>query len=152
MHIETSLLMRAQPSGIYPIAATVERWPDLLPHYRYVRVLRHEGNSRLVEMAAHRDGIPVRWWAEQRLYPDLPRITFKHVRGVTAGMDVEWIFDSIEEGTLVRIIHELDPHWPLGSLIAKHIVGPFFIENIAGKTLHQIKRIVESPLAVKARE
>ena len=136
--------MHAAPSVIYPLAAAVERWPQILPHYRWVRVLRDDGRRRLVEMAARRDGIPVRWWAEQTLYPEAPRITFKHVRGVTAGMDVAWSFERKDHTTLVRITHDLDLRWPLGSLLADHIIGPLFVENIAGKTLRRIKQLAET--------
>jgi uncharacterized membrane protein len=143
MHTETSIIMQAAPGDIYPVAAAVERWPELLPHYRWVRVLRAYAGCRLVEMAAHRDGIPVRWWAEQRLDPAVPRITFEHVRGVTAGMSVAWSFEPGDAGTLVRIQHDFNPGWPLGVWIAQHVIGPFFIENIAGKTLRRIKQLVE---------
>src|SRR2546422_360206 len=88
MHAENTLLIQADAPRIYALAAAVERWPEILPHYRWVRVLKDDGASRLVEMAARRDWIPVWWRAEQRLYPDEPRITFRHVQGVTAGMEV----------------------------------------------------------------
>ena len=142
--------MRADPASIYAIAAAVERWPELLPHYRRVRVVYGpEPGRRLVEMAAYRDGIPVHWWAEQNLYPAEPRITFRHVRGVTTGMDVEWTFAPVADGTLVQISHELRPRWPLGPLVADRVIGPFFIENIAGKTLRRIKALVEAPATVQ---
>ena len=143
MHTETKILIAAEPTAIYPFAAAVERWPELLPHYRWVRILSADGDRRLVEMAARRDRIPVRWWAEQRLEPHVPRITFRHVRGITAGMDVEWSFEPADGGTLVRISHDLRPRWPLGPVIAQHLIGPFFIEDIAGKTLRCIKQLVE---------
>ena len=144
MHTATSIVMRAQPCDIYEVAASVERWPDLLPHYRYVRVAAQESKGcRLVEMAAQRDGIPVHWWAEQTLYPDEPRITFRHVRGVTSGMDVEWSFRPTTDGTVVLLSHDFHPNWPFGALIADRLIGPFFVENIAGKTLHRIKELVE---------
>jgi len=144
VHTETTILIAAEPASIYPLAAAVERWPELLPHYRWVRILRAEGPCRLVEMAARRDRIPVRWWAEQRLDPETPRIRFKHVRGATAGMEVEWTFESAADGTLVRVAHDLHPRSPVSRFVAEHIIGPYFIENIAGKTLRCIKQLAES--------
>ena len=144
MHTENRLLIRADPQVIYRLAAGVEDWPKILPHYRWVRVLHEAGNQRLVEMAARRDRIPVRWWAEQTLFPDVPRITFRHVRGVTTGMEVEWSFTPGPDGVLVAIRHDLRLAWPLvGGLIADRIIGPFFVANIAGKTLHRIKCLAE---------
>ena len=96
-------------------------------------------------MAAWRDGIPVRWWAEQALYPDEPRIVFRHVRGPTRGMDVEWSFTPRSDQTYVAIRHELTLPWPIvGELVAERIIGRLFVENIAGKTLRRIKALAEA--------
>jgi ribosome-associated toxin RatA of RatAB toxin-antitoxin module len=144
MRTQTELWMRAPPDAIYPLAAEVERWPELLPHYRWVRLLERSGNRKLVDMAASRDGLPVSWRAVQTLFPEIPRIEFRHVRGITRGMDVAWTFSSREGGTLVRIEHDLDLRWPLiGPWVADKIVGPQFVERIAGKTLRRIKLLAE---------
>jgi ribosome-associated toxin RatA of RatAB toxin-antitoxin module len=144
MRTSTQLWMRAPARTIYRLASQVECWPEFLPHYRWVKVLERRGNARLVEMAASRDGIPVWWQAIQWLDPDVPRIRFRHVRGITKGMDVEWSFTDEGGGTLVRITHALDLRWPIiGAWIARRIIGPLFIENIAGKTLRHIRRLAE---------
>ncbi|HEV8638196.1 MAG TPA: SRPBCC family protein [Chloroflexota bacterium] len=145
MHTENSIVIRAQPERIFRLACAVERWPELLAHYRSVREISRQGDRRVVEMAAHRDGIPVRWRAEQICDPAVPRITFRHVRGVTTGMEVEWSFTPTGDGVLVRISHELRLGWPvIGGLVADRIIGPFFIANIAGKTLRRIKQLAEA--------
>jgi ribosome-associated toxin RatA of RatAB toxin-antitoxin module len=136
----------APAAAIYPLAAEVERWPELLPHYRWVTVLERTGNRKLVEMAASRDGIPVWWQAVQELDPATPRITFTHVRGVTRGMAVEWSFHEGDGGTLVRIDHDLTLRWPLiGTWVADHVIGPQFVERIARKTLRCVKQLAEAP-------
>lgn len=135
----------------YELAAAVENWPDILPHYRWVRVIRNDGHERLVEMAARRDVIPVRWRAIQVCDPITPRITFRHVGGVTTGMDVAWMFEPGPDDLTVRIVHDFDPPWPLvGGLVADRIIGPLFVENIAGKTLHRIKEIAEARAGVNS--
>ena len=144
MKTRSEIWMRAPAATIYRLGAEVERWPELLPHYRWVTVLERDGCRKLVEMAAHRDGIPVRWQAVQELLPDVPRITFTHVRGITRGMAVEWAFCEQGEGTLVRIDHHLALGWPLvGNWVADHLIGPQFVAIIAGKTLRRIKDIAE---------
>lgn len=148
MHTENEILIRAEAEKIYTLAAAVERWPQILPHYRWVRVLKDHGDRRLVEMAARRDRIPVRWRAEQRLFPDVPRITFRHVGGITKGMEVEWAFTPLDGGVVrVSILHDLPrlAGWPLvGEVAADRIVGPLFVSNIAGKTLRRIKELTET--------
>ena len=150
MHAENHIFVRADAEDVYRLAAAVERWPEILPHYRWVRLLRDDGRRRLVEMAARRDRIPVRWRAEQELFPEEPRITFRHVGGVTRGMEVEWLFSPGENGVRVAILHDLRLRWPLvGGVVADLIIGPLFIENIAGKTLHRIKELAETPCSAQ---
>jgi ribosome-associated toxin RatA of RatAB toxin-antitoxin module len=102
MKADNVILIRAPLAEIYSLAAAVERWPEILPHYRYVRVREEQGQSHLVEMAARRGWIPVWWMAQQECDPNLPEIRFHHVRGVTAGMDVAWRFAPGPDGVRVR--------------------------------------------------
>ena len=150
MHTKNEILIRAEAAKVYGLAAPVERWPDILPHYRWVRILEDEGEGRrVVEMAALRNFIPVRWRAEQLLFPEVPRIVFRHVGGVTKGMEVEWVFAPQDDGVVrVSILHDLErglAGWPLvGEAVADGVVGPFFVSNIAGKTLRRIKELAEA--------
>lgn len=147
MHTENAVVIHAPISEVYALASAVERWPEILPHYRWVRVLRDDGDSRLVEMAAHRDHFPVQWWALQTSDPRTPSVAFRHVRGVTAGMDVLWRFEPIADGGGVRVSiqHDLQLGWRvIGSLAANRVIGPFFVSNIAEKTLKRIKEIAEA--------
>lgn len=150
MKTHNEIWICAPAATVYRLAAEVERWPELLPHYRWVTLLERTGNRRLVEMAASRDGIPVSWHAVQELFPDVPRITFAHVKGVTRGMAVEWSFRQLDGGTLVRVDHELALRWPVvGAWVAEHVIGPQFVANIAGKTLRRVKQIAEAESAAK---
>ena len=150
MHTKNEILIRAGAAEVYGLAAPVERWPEILPHYRWVRVLEDGGEGRrVVEMAALRNFIPVRWRAEQLLFPEVPRIVFRHVGGVTKGMEVEWVFAPQDDGVVrVSILHDLErglAGWPLvGGVVADRVVGPFFVSNIAGKTLGRIKELAEA--------
>jgi len=146
MDMTTRVTMRADPDRIFALAAAVEAWPRILPHYRSVRVLRQSGQRRLVEMAAHRDGFPVRWTAIQELFPAEHRITFRHVRGVTRGMEVAWTLTPGDDGVLVAIWHRFAPGWPLvPDTLIRLLVGELFVENIAMKTLRRIKELAEAP-------
>jgi ribosome-associated toxin RatA of RatAB toxin-antitoxin module len=150
LHTKNEILIRAEAAEVYGLAAPVERWPDILPHYRWVRILEDDGEGRrVVEMAALRNFIPVRWRAEQLLFPEVPRIDFRHVGGVTKGMEVEWVFAPQGDGVVrVSILHDLErglAEWPLiGGVVADGVVGPFFVSNIAGKTLGRIKELAEA--------
>jgi uncharacterized membrane protein len=141
--------IRAPVAQVLQAARDVERWPELLPHYRWVRMLERGGDTRLVEMAAWRPFGPLKyptWWvSEMRVDPAEPAVHYRHVRGITAGMDVVWRMVAVEDGTEVTIVHQwAGPSWPLvGKLAAEWIIGPVFIHGIASRTLAGIARHVE---------
>ena len=141
--------VRATPDAVFAAAADVERWPAILAHYRWVRML--EGTSRrgLVEMAAWRPfgplGYPTWWVSEMASDPAAGTVRYRHVRGITTGMDVEWKIVGEGERTRVTIVHEWrGPRWPLiGRVAAEWVIGPVFIHGIASRTLAGIRRHLE---------
>jgi len=144
MEMTTAIQMNADRDTIFALAAAVEDWPRILPHYRWVRLLRDDGRRRLVEMAASRDGIPVRWRALQDVDLVQRRITFRHVGGITKGMDVTWTLTPNEDGVRVEIWHRFTPGWPLvPDALVSLVVGHFFVDAIATKTLRRIKALAE---------
>lgn len=144
MEIQDRIVIAAPLERVFDLAARVERWPDLLRHYRYVHVLAGDPPCRVVEMAAHRDGLPVHWTAIQEILPEQSKIRFRHIRGATRGMAVEWHLEMHGDLTHVTISHRFDRPWPIvGPLFARWIVGEVFVRNIAGKTLRQIKAHAE---------
>jgi ribosome-associated toxin RatA of RatAB toxin-antitoxin module len=136
-------LVHAPYERVFGLAADVERWPQLLPHYRYVRRVP-DAAERHFEMGARRGPIPVRWRAIQRPLPDERRIEFVHTGGVTRGMAVAWRFEERGDGLDVSIEHELELGWPLiGDFAARRVIGPQFIDAIAGRTLRRVKELAE---------
>ncbi len=143
--MSTSITIAAPAAVIYAYAAATERWPQILPHYRRVNVLSRDGAKRVVAMAAWRDLIPISWVAEQIDDPERPSIRFRHVRGWTRGMDVEWRFEPVEGGTRVTIEHRLQFAFPFASdWLGRHVVGDYFVENVARKTLARMKILAEA--------
>jgi hypothetical protein len=139
--------MRGGLDHIVALAVATERWPEILPHYRRVTILEGGGDHKAVEMAARRGRIPVKWRARQDVDRDgpTPVIRFHHIGGVTTGMDVAWTFDPAPDGVRVTIDHEFTPPWPVvGGLVADRVIGPHFVEAIAGRTLATIQGIVEN--------
>ena len=139
---------------IFALAADVERWPAHLGHYRYVRFLeRRADGGGLVAMSANRPfgavQWPTHWTSQMSITPPgsaaTPSIRFRHVRGVTTGMDVEWTFTRDAKGTLVRIVHVWNgPSWPLiRDVAARAVIGPVFVHGIASRTLAGLARAAE---------
>ena len=144
MKSEMHELMRAPYERIFELAAEVELWPERLPHYRYVRRVPDPNGERRFAMGARRGPIPVAWEAIQRPMRDERRIEFVHTGGVTQGMQVAWRFEDLRDGIDVSIEHRLELAWPLiGDLAARHVIGPHFIEAIAGRTLRCVRALAE---------
>lgn len=143
-------LVRAPVATIFSIARAVEEWPAHLPHYRYVRFReRAPDGGGLVEMAAYRPfgvvGWPTWWLSEMAVDAAEPHIRFRHVEGITKGMDVEWRFEAAKGGTKVSIIHVWDgPRWPgIGVFAAVGVIGPVFVHGIASRTLAGLAQAAE---------
>ena len=143
-------LVRAPVDVIFALARDVERWPEHLRHYRSVRFrARALDGGGLVEMRASRPFGPLRWptwWlSEMAVDAATPSVRFRHVGGITRGMDVEWSFHPTAEGTRVRILHAWGgASWPLvGRLAATALIGPVFIHGIASRTLKGLAKVAE---------
>lgn len=142
----------APPEVVFNLARDVERWPDLLPHYRRVRVReRHDDGAVTAEMVAVRAllpaigfGVPVAWRARIWAEPELRRLRFIHRGGATDGMDVTWRIDATPGGCRVSIEHDFRPRWPVwGALVTR-----LFVRPIARRTLATFKAIAEVVVAV----
>ncbi len=155
MYTENTIYMRGPKSRIFQLAADIQNWPTLLPHYRAVVVFEQtdDGSRKVVEMAAERADFPlpgftfpVRWRSVQVCEPEAGRIYFKHIGGIAKGMWVVWSLedDPWGRGVKVTIGHDLTyPFAFLNGWFARNMVGDQFVHAIAGRTLATIKATVE---------
>lgn len=145
--------VRAPVQRIFDLARKVEHWPALLDHYRSVRFRsRTPDGGGVVEMAATRPfGVidwPAWWMSEMEVRAPLvgaPEIRFRHIGGITKGMDVAWTFEDLGQATLVRIVHVWNgPGWPIiGAGAARLVIGPVFVHGIASRTLAGLAAVAE---------
>ena len=159
MEVVDTQFVRASVPTIFDLAKDVEHWPSHLSHYRYVRFRsRRSDGGGLVEMSAYRpfplpawrqSGMHVNWptwWlSEMSVSKERPAIRFRHVGGITKGMDVEWTFQPARGGTHVQIVHVwTGPHVPMiGTLAAVYLIGPVFVHGIASRTLAGLASVAE---------
>lgn len=150
MHTENEILIRGPYRAIFQAASEIERWPEILPHYRWVKILDSRGTARVAEMAARRDWFPVKWTSIQETSEAERWIRYRHIGGLTKGMEVEWTFRPDREGVWVRIVHDFQLGWPIiGRPLGRYVVGEFFVKAIAGRTLAAIKQRIESQSGFK---
>lgn len=144
MHTGNSIVMRAPKERIFETAANLELWPKILPHYRYIHYFEKSPTRNVVKMAATRSGIPIAWTSEQIIDRDACEVRFHHLKAFTKGMKVVWTFTEKPEGVLVEILHDLNFRVPALAPVADKIIGEFFIQNIANKTLACMKQYLEN--------
>ena len=144
------LVVRAPVATVFRVVAAVEQWPAHLSHYRRVTMReRASDGGGIVEMSAYRPfgpvGWPTKWLSEMAVDPVRHTVRFRHIGGITTGMDVEWSFHPVAGGTQARLVHTWDgPRWPLiGALAAVAVIGPVFIHGIASRTLAGLARVAE---------
>ena len=172
MNTSNRIVIRSAFAPMFERAADISRWPEILPHYRYVNVLERRNGEVVAEMAARHYGYPLWWRTIQIPLPDEKRIVFKHIGGITKGMDVEWTFEEQQTAKieirepkltadesrisnidsrrlpltwLVQIHHHFNPDWMFpGRWFANRIIGEIFVKQVADKTLRRMKQIAES--------
>jgi len=140
-----SIRIAAPAQRIYALASATERWPEILPHYRFVNVLSQDGDE------THRgDGRAARAvpgaldGAAAQRSPHAGDFLSAHQRW-TKGMDVVWKFDEGPDGTDVSIVHDLAFSFPVAEkAVEKYVVTGFFIDGIARRTLACMKAIAEA--------
>jgi ribosome-associated toxin RatA of RatAB toxin-antitoxin module len=136
--------MRAPKMSIFETAANLELWPKILPHYRYIRYLERSPERNIVEMAATRSGIPIKWTSEQIVDRQKAEVRFHHLKAFTKGMHVVWTFQETPDGVRVEIVHDLQFRIPALAPIFDPIIGDFFTHHVANQTLRCMKHYLEA--------
>ena len=149
MNRTNSIIIHAPLSKVFAAAADLGRWPEFLPHYRYNRFIVQTPSGGTVKMSCVHAGVPLTWLSQYRIDTEKHELHFRHLRAVlnaTRGMEVVWKFEERPDGGVqVSVTHELELHWPvIGPLLANRILGGFFVQRIAEKTLAGLKRKLEA--------
>jgi ribosome-associated toxin RatA of RatAB toxin-antitoxin module len=153
VHSALGIVVQAPARTVFEIARDVERWAELLPHYRQVTVRSRRDDQVLASMVAVRRfgplPVPVTWravcWSEPA-DPDDLRLRFRHVRGVTRGMDVTWhIHPDGPDRCTVTIDHVFERPLPIvGPDLVPRLVDRWFTRAIAGRTLRRFRALAEA--------
>ncbi|MFC4777652.1 SRPBCC family protein [Paenibacillus sp. GCM10023252] len=148
MYTWNEAVFHTKQEEAFRLASEVDRWPELLPHYRSVKFL--EGDSAkggIVEMAAVRPfgrGLkwPVWWMSEMEIDAAESVVRYRHIRGVTKGMDVEWNLTNLGDEIIVTIVHKWNRP-AIGVRAAADLIGNVFVHHIADRTLAGLKRAAD---------
>lgn len=156
MRSEIGIRIDASRERVFALAGDIERWHELLPHYARVDVQARQGERALIRMVALRPlgrlRVPVAWravyWPDASDSSDL-RLRFRHVRGLTKGMDVTWHIRAAEDsggsGSSVKIVHTFRRSLPVvGEDFLPALIDRFFTRPIARRTLAAFKALAEA--------
>lgn len=156
MDTSISRTIRADSRVVFDLAAEVQDWPTILPHYRSVRVLANaSGNRRTIALAARRDvvcgvGFPLQWTAVETTYPAHGRIEFEHIGGITRGMQVAWSIERTSQASVMVVIrHVFEPDWPVPPALIRLVVGEYFVNGVARRTLGCIAELAEARMSLQ---
>lgn len=144
MHTETSILIDAPRDRIFEVTSDLAAWPAMLPHYRSVHFLEGTRDDALITMAGMRGWIPISWKSRLEVDRDAFEMRFTHLKAFTKGMVVVWKYEQEPNGVRVTIVHDLNFRIPALAPLADLIIGRFFIDYVAHKTLGTFKLLLES--------
>jgi ribosome-associated toxin RatA of RatAB toxin-antitoxin module len=143
MHKGNSIFIRAPRERIFETVRDLSTWPEILPHYRWVRFTGAASEHRIVQMAATCSGLPISWTSEYWTDEQQLELHFMHLKNWTKGMKVIWTLTPTRDGTRVEIVHDLKFRVPALAWLAEPIIGDFFVSQVAGKTLETFKAYLE---------
>jgi ribosome-associated toxin RatA of RatAB toxin-antitoxin module len=155
VHTGSSITIQASREEIFAIVSDLTRWTKVLPHYRFIRFLGKEGDKGtgrdIVHMGARRGVIPISWVSAYSADATTLELRFEHLRAWTKGMKVVWTLTPTRDATRVELVHTLKFRFPPLAWLAEPVIGKFFIEHIANRTLSTFKTYIEANRAPETR-
>lgn len=144
MHTANSVHILAPREKIFTLVSDLSKWPDLLPHYRFIHFLGKDQGKDIVHMGAVRaPGIPISWVSAYEADAQRLELRFEHLKAWTKGMRVIWTLNPTRDGTRVEITHNLQFRIGVLGWLVEPILGRFFIQSVANRTLQTFKEILE---------
>ena len=152
MHSASTILIRAPRDKVFAMVSQLLRWPEFLPHYRFVREIVEDRSKNkplsskvlYLHMSAEGGWFPVAWKARYHSNAETLELHFEHVAAFTKGMRVVWTLTPTPEGTQVEILHELRFRVGALSWLMEPVLQFGFIEPVARKTLARFKQLLEA--------
>lgn len=140
---ENSIVIKAPLDKVFQATSNLLLWPKVLPHYRWIRVIKESDDGLIVKMAARRGWLPIQWTSRFQVDSNAPELRFEHLKSFTRGMRVHWTYSATPDGVLVKISHELDRASAFGRWFAHRVLGEMFIRPVATRTLSHFKQYLE---------
>lgn len=103
------IIIHAPLNKVFVLAADLTRWPEFLPHYRYIRFVTHTPTGGIVKMCCVRRRILTTWTSDFRIDTVKHELRLHHLKStLNATLKVVEKDNSLE--SLIRAGHDhLEP-------------------------------------------
>jgi hypothetical protein len=147
---EITQRVQADVSTVFYLLANVEFWPALFQHVRSARVLRRDGQRRLVSVHATWHGLPLGYTAVQVVYPEDGQMTIRHVSPLTRGSVAVWTVIPVDCPSRPNRAIDLSvrqqvivPVPIVGSALARGFIGGLVARDLGQAMLDRLKAVAE---------
>jgi ribosome-associated toxin RatA of RatAB toxin-antitoxin module len=142
--------IRAEHDTVFNLVAEIELWPAIFPHIRSARVIRREGDQKVVAVKATWRGLPLSYTAMETVDRGRSQVTIRHTSSLTKGSVATWMVlpapDSVDQTDRVelRVRQNVVVPIPLvGNRLADWFVGGIVARDLAAEMLDRIKEVAE---------
>ncbi|MBU0566906.1 SRPBCC family protein [bacterium] len=141
--VENTIIVNAPQKEVFSLASDFESWPEFMPSYKEVKITQRTEDRMVIERRGEVKGKLVFWKSEVRLEP--PKvIKARQVEGPIPDMDIQWLFEEVEGGTKIVLIHNFEyKKIPLIGGIIGRLIAAKIVRRMAQETLEAIKRRME---------
>ncbi|MEW5767820.1 MAG: SRPBCC family protein [bacterium] len=141
---ENTIIINAPGDKVFSVVSDFEAWPQFIPAYQEVKIVKKEDNRLVIERKGEVRGKPVFWKSEVKLEPPAS-IKSKQVEGPIPDMEIEWCLEETEGGTRIILSHNFEyKKIPLLGYIIGRLIVAKIVYKMADETLQAIKNRVEN--------
>lgn len=128
---ENIIIINENINKVFEVAVDFERYPEFIPTYKEIKVVKKEGNKMIVERKSVVGKKEVKWRSSVIIEPN-KSITAEQLEGPIPGMKIEWLFEEIEGKTKITLIHNFEyKKIP----VIGHIIGKLIVAKTKAFTL-----------------
>jgi ribosome-associated toxin RatA of RatAB toxin-antitoxin module len=139
--------VQADATTVFNLLAGVELWPALFQHVRSARVLRRDGQRRLVVVRVAWRGLPASYTAIVTADVDRCRLTIRHLSPMTRGSEATWTVSptsELDDAVDVDVVqHVIVPLPIVGDLLARELIGGRVARDLGQSMLDRLKEVAE---------
>ena len=138
-----SIIINDKIEKVYAVARDIEKQHEYIHGYSPAKIIEKKEDGKIViERVAELHGKVMKWKSIAE-FEENKAIRFEQIEGKLKGMKIEWLFQSINEGTRVEIIHDFSLKIPaLGWFAERYIARPK-IDGLTRNVLVGMKNKIE---------